>query len=379
IISLSGVFSDADGDSLTITASSSAPSIATASVSADYSSITVTAKSEGTATITVTAQDADGNTASDAFDVTVSAPPNNAPTISSAIADVIIVNESGTSQASLSGVFADADNDDLTVTADSSDENVATVSVASDDSTLTVSAKSRGAANITVTASDGKGGEVSDTFAVTVKSAPVVASSIADVSALEVDATHEVSLSGVFSDADGDSLAITAASSDEGKATVSVSADQSTLTVSGVSEGTATITVTAQDADGNTATDTFDVTVNTPVQPEPVESEPQSEQEPQLQQQAAQLPGAVTNLTVEPRNTRIIVSWEAPTDGGSPTGYIAHIKPIDGGDGHTMTPDASKTTIQFRRLNRETEYLIWVRAVNEEGKGERTPIRTSTK
>ncbi|MCY4475101.1 MAG: fibronectin type III domain-containing protein, partial [Chloroflexi bacterium] len=157
---------------------------------------------------------------------------------------------------------------------------------------------------------------------------------------------------------------------------------QSKLTVTGVAEGTATITVTAQDADGNTVSDPFDVTVNAPAQPEPVQPQPiesETEHEPQLQQQAAQLPGAVTNLTVEPRNTRIIVSWEAPTEGGVPTGYIAHIQPVGGGRGHTMTPDAEKTTIQFRRLDRATEYLIWVRAVNEEGKGDRTRIRTATK
>ncbi|MCY4473918.1 MAG: fibronectin type III domain-containing protein, partial [Chloroflexi bacterium] len=96
-------------------------------------------------------------------------------------------------------------------------------------------------------------------------------------------------------------------------------------------------------------------------------------------QQAAQLPGTVINLTVEPRNTNITVSWEAPTEGGPITGYIAHIKPVGGGNGHTLTPNANKTTVKFRRLNRATEYLIWVRAVNEEGKGERTPIRTATK
>ncbi|MCY4473878.1 MAG: cadherin-like beta sandwich domain-containing protein [Chloroflexi bacterium] len=317
------------------------------------------------------------------YTVTITREPSNRPpTVANAIADATIDNESGTHEASLSNVFSDPDNDALRVTASSSDKSVAPVSVSAGYSTLTVTAKSRGTATITVNASDGNGGSVDDSFTVTVKSAPVAASSIADVSALEVDATQEVSLSSVFSDADGDGLTITAASSDEGKATVSVSADQSKLTVTGVAEGTATITVTAQDADGNTATDTFDVTTNAPAQPEPVQPQPiasEPEQEPQLQQQAAQLPGAVTNLTVLPRNTNITVSWEAPTEGGAITGYIAHIKPVGGGDGHTLTPDADKTTVKFRRLNRATEYLIWVRAVNEEGKGERTPIRTATK
>ncbi len=344
-ISLSGVFSDADGDSLTVTAASSDEGRATVSVSADQSALTVSGVSEGTVTITVTARDADGNTVSDAFEVVVvgkyaaliaqvyewrndpngvnnknhtdrwdrallafgetvadtsltamtaaearemagkyqasrwnpvaealreieagqqqqeQATPNRAPTVSSAVADATIVSESGTRQVSLSGVFADADGDELTVTASSSDESVATVSVASDGSSLTVSAEARGTATITVTADDGNGGTVSDTFTVKVKAAPAVASALADVGSLDAAASKQISLSGVFSDADGDSLTVTAASSDEGRATVSVSADQSALTVSGVSEGTVTITVTARDADGNTVSDAFEVVV----------------------------------------------------------------------------------------------------------------------
>ena len=331
------------------------------------------AEGENAFTAEVTAEDGTTKT----YTVTVTLPTNQMPTVSSAIADATITSESETHEASLSGVFSDPDSEDLRVTASSSDKSVATVSVSAGYSTLTVTAKSRGTATITVNADDGNGGSVDDAFNVTVKAAPVVASPIDDITGLEAEDVRIISLSGVFSDADGDSLTITAASSDEGKATVSVSADQSTLTATGVAEGTATITVTAQDTDGNTVTDTFDVTVNAAVQPEPIESEP--EQEPQLQQQAAQLPGAVTNLTVLPRNTNITVSWEAPTEGGAPTGYIAHIKPVGGGNGHTMTPSADKTTVKFRRLDRATEYLIWVRAVNEEGKGDRTPIRTATK
>ena len=131
----------------------------------------------------------------------------------------------------------------------------------SDYSTLTVTAESRGTATITVTANDGNGGAVSDTFTVTVKAAPVVAQALADVSGLEVDGTRDVSLAGVFHDADGDQLTITATSSDETKATVSVASDHSKLTLTGVATGTAAITVTARDSDGNTVSDTFDAPV----------------------------------------------------------------------------------------------------------------------
>ena len=171
---------------------------------------------------------------------------------------------------SLSGVFDDGDGDSLTVAAGSSDDAVATVSVASDYSSLTVSAQSRGTATITVTADDGNGGTVSDSFTVKVKAAPVVAQALADVSALAEGATREVSLSGVFRDGDGDALTITADSSSDAVATATVAADQSRLTLAGVAEGTATITVTAQDSDGNRVSDAFEVAVvKAQVAPEP--------------------------------------------------------------------------------------------------------------
>ena len=96
-------------------------------------------------------------------------PPNQPPTVASAIADATIVSESGTHAVSLAGVFGDADGDSLTITAASSDGAKATVSVSADYSSLTVNAQARGTATITVTANDGRGGTVSDAFAVTVK------------------------------------------------------------------------------------------------------------------------------------------------------------------------------------------------------------------
>ena len=349
-VSLSGVFTDADGDAMTITAESSDTARATVTVASDGSRLTLTGVAAGSSTITVTAEDADGNTVSDAFTVSVGnadppeqndyadliarmyewrndpqrahekahtdrwdrallafgetvadasltampaseaqqyadrgwqrwvevaealkeieqaqgqqqPPANNAPTVAAPIANATIVNASGTKQVSLSGVFSDADGDSLTITARSSDTAKATASVSADQSTLTVTAKARGTATITVTADDGNGGTVEDEFTVTVKAAPVVASALTDVTGLEAGSTRDVSLSSVFSDADGDSLTITARSSDTAKATVSVASDGSKLTLTGVAAGSATVTVTARDADGNTVSDSFDVAV----------------------------------------------------------------------------------------------------------------------
>ena len=186
------------------------------------------------------------------------APPNQAPTVSSAIADATIVNESGTLEVSLSGVFSDADSDALTITASSSNDAVATVSVAADYSTLTVNALSRGTATVTATADDGNDGTVYDAFTVTVKTAPMVTSAIGDMS-MEAEDTQDVSLSAVFSDADGDSLTFTAESTDPD--VVNAILFQGTLTVIAATDGSATITVTAEDSDGNTVSDAFEVSV----------------------------------------------------------------------------------------------------------------------
>ena len=197
---------------------------------------------------------------------------NRAPTVDLAIDNATIRNESGTHRVTLSGRFTDPDSDPLTITAASSDTAVATVSVAADESSLTLTAQARGTATITVTASDGNGGTVSDSFDVTVKAAPVVASALADLS-LEPETNQDVSLTGVFSDADGDALTITAASSDTDAVLASLWAG--TLTVVAAAEGTATITVTAEDADGNRVSDQFDVTVAAaPVQQPPQETPP---------------------------------------------------------------------------------------------------------
>ncbi len=438
-VSLTGVFSDADGDSLTITAGSSKNAVATVTASLDGTSMTVAGAAQGTATITVSAQDSDGNRATATFDVTVNAsnqkqtqqptgpepwdirivpgdgiltvtwrvgsrddvdnsnvrhalrwsqesgvwanPPcpaglgrndgfcldggvtqyvitgltndvatgvfvrsfvgsnnsernpnssqwvrikgdnttpkagqqqpapqqtNNAPTVANAIADATMVTESGSHQVSLSNVFADADGDSLTVKATSSDTAKATVSVSTDQSMLTVAAKSRGTATITVTADDGNGGTVDDTFTVTVKAAPTVASAIADVSGLTAGDTQEVSLSGVFSDADGDSLTITAASSSTDKVTAAVASDGSNLTLTGVAEGTATITVTAQDSDGNQASDPFQVSVA------------------QAQQQAAPEGPEPWDIRIVPGDGQLTVTWRISSREGVDDSEIRH-------------------------------------------------------
>ncbi len=254
------------------------------------------------------------------------AAPNNAPTVVHSPEDVTIGHERGSKavplytlvndtslSSTLVSMFHDADGDDLTITAASSTESVATVSVSGH--TATVSARSRGTATITVTADDGRGGTVSDDFTVTVKSAPTVASAIGDVSGLEAGSTRSVSLSGVFRDADGDDLTITASALDDRVARVTAASDGSALTVRGVSAGVTTITVVARDTDGNRVADSFDVSVEA--------SQPRLLTPPTQQQPPAQDPTPTPTPTPEtdpgpaqePETSDIVDRYDADGDG----------------------------------------------------------------
>ena len=144
---------------------------------------------------------------------------------------------------------------------------MATASVATGYGSLTVRAHKAGTATITVTADDGNGGTVSDTFTVTAAAAnraPAVVSAIADISGLDPEDSRQVRLDGVFDDADGDTLEITVRSWNTTVATVSLASDSGSLTVTAVGEGTAAITLTAKDGNGRRVTDRFTVTVGAP-------------------------------------------------------------------------------------------------------------------
>ena len=295
-VSLAGVFTDTDRDALTITASSSNDGVAAATVNGQ--SLTVSAKQAGTATITVTAADGRGGSVSDAFSVTVAPKPNRAPTVASALGDLSGLREGDARQVSLAGVFTDTDGDALTITASSSNDDIATATV--NGQSLTVTAKQTGTTIITVTAADGRGGSVSDAFTVTVaaapkpNSAPTVASALGSLSGLREGDTRQISLAGVFTDADGDTLTITASSLNNGVATATVNGQS--LTVSAKQAGTTTITVTAADDRGSSVTGAFSVTVEANVAPQP---EPEPEQvdtpEPEPEQEQQQESGSASD------------------------------------------------------------------------------------
>ena len=262
--SVSGKFSDPDNDTLSYSVNSPNPSIVTVSISG--STVTVRPVAAGsTGKIIVTATDPGGLTATQDFTATVEeAPPppppeNNAPTTVGYIPDVSLRNGGSSATRSVSGKFSDPDNDTLTYSVNSPNPSIATVSISG--STVTVSPVSIGSTGkIIVTARDPGGLTATQDFTATVvNNPPRPVGTIADFTLYKNGKTRNVSVSGKFSDPNGDRLTYSARSSKTGVASVSVSGTRVTVR-SGVT-GTATITVTATDTHDATGTQTFDVTV----------------------------------------------------------------------------------------------------------------------
>ena len=258
-VDVSPNFRDPDGDALSYAASSSDAGVVTASVVG--SSVEVTGAMPGTATVTVTARDPGNLTATQQMGVTVNAPPeltDSIPPQTLAEGDTVTVD--------LADHFTDADGDEISYEAATSDAAVATVSV--DGSTATIVGVAAGSATLTVTARDDFGDSATQEVGVTVEEAnqaPQVAEAIPAQEVLP-DGSTTLDLSGHFTDPDGDEISYEAETSDADVATVSI--DGSNATITGVAAGTATLTFTASDPEGLSATQEAAVTVNTPPVPE---------------------------------------------------------------------------------------------------------------
>ncbi|ADO56340.2 S-layer homology domain-containing protein [Paenibacillus polymyxa] len=278
-VSLAGVFADEDSDALTYTATSTNAGVATVAVNGG--DLKITPVNAGVATITVTTNDGKGGMVHTQFNVTITPvipeAVNHAPTVETSISNATAGVADGIKTVSLAGVFADEDSDVLTYTATSTNAGVATVAVNGSD--LKITPVNAGAATITVTADDGNGGTVDTQFNVTitpmipeaVNHAPIVETSISNVTTGVADGIKTVSLAGVFADEDSDALTYTATSTDTGVVIVAVNG--SDLKIKPVNAGTTTITVTANDGKGGTVDTQFNVRI-TPVIPEAVNHAP---------------------------------------------------------------------------------------------------------
>ena len=157
----------------------------------------------------------------------------------------------------VSACFNDANGDALTYSVSSSNPSVATATGAG--SSVNITAVSPGNATVTISASDPGGLQATSAVSVTVPNrAPRAVGTIAAVTVAGGE-TETVDVSGNFTDPDGQTLSYSASSSNPDVATATASG--STVTVTAVGRGMATVTVTATDPGGESATQSFQVTV----------------------------------------------------------------------------------------------------------------------
>ncbi len=184
--------------------------------------------------------------------------------------DTASVDEDNSVNINVLGNDTDGDGDTLSVTAASAPNGSVVIN---GDNTLTYTpdADFNGSDTITYTVDDGNGGTDTATVAVTVNAVnddPVASD---DTASLDEDGNVVIDVLGNDTDADGDSLTVTAASAPNG--TVVINGDNTvTYTPDPDYNGSDTITYTVDDGNGGTDTATVAVTVNA-VNDDPVASD----------------------------------------------------------------------------------------------------------
>ncbi|WP_348621653.1 hypothetical protein [Paenibacillus polymyxa] len=193
--------------------------------------------------------------------------PNHIPVSAIVPADQYAILGSGDTLVDLKNVFYDADQDELSYHAVTSDVYVAEAEVANQQ--LTLKPKSVGSTQVFVTAEDGKGGKASVFFSYTVTSStyeedinhsPVASNSLNDIPLLLNEGGKQISLSDLFNDEGGDALIYTVESASPEVVTGEVTGDQLMLTP--LQAGISLMTITAHDGKGSTASLQFAAMVN---------------------------------------------------------------------------------------------------------------------
>ena len=274
----SSTFADVDtGDTSTLTATleggAELPSWLTFTASTGVLSGTPTNDQVGSINITVTSTDASSASVSDTFSITVTN-TNDAPTVSAAIIDQTIAEDSALSFTIPSATFADVDTGDTstltaTLTGGGALPSWLTFTAATGVLNGTPTNDEVGSINITVTSTDASSASVSDDFSLTTTNtndAPTVTTAQSDVSTAE-DASFSLTIpSSTFADVDtGDTSTLTATLEGGAELPSWLTFTASTGVLSGTPTndqvGSINITVTSTDASSASVSDTFSITV----------------------------------------------------------------------------------------------------------------------
>jgi hypothetical protein len=183
--------------------------------------------------------------------------PNSAPIVNSEIDDITLDEGFGTFEVNFSVVFQDSDGDQLTYKVTSSATDVVSASAVGE--VITITEAGVGTSMITLTASDGNGGSINDSFLIAVNAQannlPIINAEIADLTLDEGFGSNDIDFSNTFTDSDNDVLTYLVSSSDQDVATGNING--TTLTLTEVGSGTATFQLTANDGNGGMVSDEF--------------------------------------------------------------------------------------------------------------------------
>jgi large repetitive protein len=261
-VNVLGNDSDVDGNPLTVTSATSPNGAVTINPDGTITFVP-TANFNGTTTITYQISDGNGGTSTATVTLTVS-PVNDVPVANPSTATT---NEDTPLILMPLANDTDADGDPLTVTAVSASNGTVTINP---DGTVRYvpNPNFNGTDNVTYTISDGRGGTATSTVTVTVVPVNDLPVAVNDNATTPEDTPVTIPVLGNDSDADGNPLTITAATSPNG--TVVVNPDGTiTFTPAPNFNGPTTITYTISDGQGGTATATVTLNV-TPVNDPPV-------------------------------------------------------------------------------------------------------------
>ncbi|MBD1936287.1 putative Ig domain-containing protein [Microcoleus sp. FACHB-68] len=262
-------FTDPDNDTLTYSATQTGggalPGWLTFNAATRTFSGTPTNENVGTLSIDVQASDGNGSSVTETFILGVTN-TNDAPTVVTAIANQNANAGTAFNYTFAATTFNDMDGDVLTYSATLTDGTPLPAWLTFNPTTRTFSGTpTNGTASslsITVQASDGNGGSVTDTFTLAINNnPPIVATPIVDQNTDEDSVFNFTFAANTFTDPDGDALTYSATVAGGGALPAWLTFDAATRTFSGTPAngdvGTLSINVLASDGNGGSVTDTF--------------------------------------------------------------------------------------------------------------------------
>lgn len=255
-IDLASVFRDPESQPLTYRAAVSDESVI--AVTFLQTRLLILPANPGEAIVTMWADDGENPEVMTSFTVTVAA--NASPSVRNPIPHTILTVGGSDFVADLNDVFHDPESDDMTFTARSSNESIASTQL--NGSILSVSPVAIGDVTIHLTADDGNNPASAYLFALTVERAnfpPVVVNALQDTTVLFGGQVLRIDLLPVFEDPDDEVLSYTAASAQNGVVVAAINA--SLLTIAPLAVGSTRVSVTARDSRGAVDSTSFRVDV----------------------------------------------------------------------------------------------------------------------